>query len=160
MDQKFSTDYKTILEKLGQIDPVEYGRTRNYVNGGVTYLSPYISRGVISTRQVLKSVLERGYKISQIESFVKELCWRDYFQRVSQVKDLNVEIKQAQTTISNYEIPSQILNATTGIQGIDNAIKQLYQSGYMHNHFRMYTASLVCNIAKSHWYQLAMGRWC
>ena len=26
MDQKFSTDYKTILEKLGQIDPVEYGR--------------------------------------------------------------------------------------------------------------------------------------
>ena len=155
MDLMFSTDYKTILEKLGQIDPVEYGRTRNYVNGGVTYLSPYISRGVISTGQVLKSVLERGYKISQIESIVKELCWRDYFQRVSQVKDLNVEIKQAQTTISNYEIPSQILNATTGIQGIDNAIKQLYQSGYMHNHSRMYTASLVCNIAKSHWYQPA-----
>lgn len=155
MDLRFSTDYKIILEKLGQIDPVEYGRTRNYVNGGVTYLSPYISRGVISTRQVLQSVLERGYKISQIESFVKELCWRDYFQRVSQVKDLNVEIKQAQANVSNYEIPSQILDATTGIQGVDNAIKELYQSGYMHNHSRMYTASLVCNIAKSHWYQPA-----
>ena len=155
MDLKFSTDYKIILDKVGQIDPVEYGRTRNYLDGGVTYLSPYISRGVISTKQVLQSVLERGYKISQIESFVKELCWRDYFQRVSQVKDLNVEIKQAQATISNYEIPSQILNATTGIQGVDNAIKQLYQSGYMHNHSRMYTASLVCNIAKSHWYQPA-----
>lgn len=155
MDQKFSTDYKIILEKVGQIDPLEYGRTRNYVDGGVTYLSPYISRGVISTRQVLQSVLERGYKINQIESFVKELCWRDYFQRVSQVKDLNADIKQAQADISNHEIPSQILNATTGIQGIDNAIKHLYQSGYMHNHSRMYTASLVCNIAKSHWYQPA-----
>lgn len=155
MELKFPTDYKIILEKLGQIDPVNYGRTRNYVNGEVTYLSPYISRGVISTRQVLQSVLERGYKISQIESFVKELCWRDYFQRVSQVKDLNVEIKQAQANISNHKIPSQILNATTGIQGIDNAITQLYQTGYMHNHSRMYTASLVCNIAKSHWYQPA-----
>jgi len=30
------------------------------VDGAVTYLSPYISRGVISTRQVLESVLEEG----------------------------------------------------------------------------------------------------
>jgi hypothetical protein len=31
MDLKFETDYKTILEKLDEIDPVKYGRTRNYV---------------------------------------------------------------------------------------------------------------------------------
>jgi deoxyribodipyrimidine photo-lyase len=79
------------LEKLDEIDPVKYGRTRNYVNGAVTCLSPYISRGVISTKQVLEVVLEKGYPISEIESFVKELCWRDYFQRVGQVKDLNME---------------------------------------------------------------------
>ena len=155
MDLKFATDYKTILEKMDLIDPVEYGRTRNYIDGAVTCLSPYISRGVISTKQVLEIVLKKGYKISQIESFVKELCWRDYFQRVAQVKDLDVEIKQPQTSILNYEISSQIVDATTGIEGIDNAIKQLYQLGYMHNHCRMYTASLVCNIAKSHWHHPA-----
>lgn len=70
MDLKFPTDYKIILKKLGQIDPVIYGKTRNYVNGGVTYLSPYISRDVISTRQVLQSVFERGYKLSQPKSSI------------------------------------------------------------------------------------------
>lgn len=155
MDMEFATDYNIILEKLDQIDPVKYGKTRNFVNGAVTYLSPYISRGVISTRQVLASVLEKGYQIGQIESFIKELCWRDYFQRVAQVKDLNKEIKQVQTSILNHEISSHIIHASTGIKGIDNAIKELYQSGYMHNHCRMYTASLVCNIAKSHWHHPA-----
>ena len=155
MELKFVTDYKSILEKIDQIDPLKYGRSRNYVDGAVTYLSPYISRGVISTRQVLENVLEKGYKIPEIESFVKELCWRDYFQRVGQVKDLNRDIKQIQHPVSNHEIPIQILNTSTGIEAIDNAIEQLYQNGYMHNHCRMYTASLVCNIAKSHWHNPA-----
>ncbi len=151
MELNFETDYITIIDKLDSIDPVAYAKTRNYVHGAVTYLSPYISRGVISTRQVLEHVLSKEYKVGQIESFVKELCWRDYFQRVAQVKDLNNAIKQEQTPVSSYEISSSILNASTGIEGIDRAIKLLYESGYMHNHCRMYTASLVCNIAQLHW---------
>jgi hypothetical protein len=38
MDLKFETEYKTILEKLDEIDPVKYARTRNYVDGEVTCL--------------------------------------------------------------------------------------------------------------------------
>lgn len=167
MDLKFTTDYKTILEKLDEVDPLKYGKTRNFVNGAVTYLSPYISRGVISTKQVLLHILAKGYKIQQIESFVKELCWRDYFQRVGQHKNLNQDIKQAQDLVLNYEIPVEIVNANTGIIGIDYAIQKLYSTGYMHNHCRMYTASVVCNIAKSHWlrpaqwmyYHLLDGDW-
>jgi deoxyribodipyrimidine photo-lyase len=155
MDSKFATDYKSILEQIDQIDPLKYGQTRNYVHGAVTYLSPYISRGVISTKQVLSHVLEKGYKLPQIESFVKELCWRDYFQRVGQEKNLNQEIKQTQDGVLHYEIPSQIVHAATGCKGIDQAIQNLYTSGYMHNHCRMYTASVVCNIAKSHWFHPA-----
>jgi deoxyribodipyrimidine photo-lyase len=167
MDLKFTTDYKSILEKLDEVDPLKYGKTRNFVNGAVTYLSPYISRGVISTKQVLSHILAKGFKIQQIESFVKELCWRDYFQRVGQHKNLNQDIKQAQEPVLHYEIPVEIVNANTGIIGIDNAIQQLYSNGYMHNHCRMYTASVVCNIAKSNWlhpaqwmyYHLLDGDW-
>ena len=167
MELHFTTDYQTILEKIEQINPLKYGKTRNYINGDVTYLSPYISRGVINTKQVLENVLAKGYKISEIEFFVKELCWRDYFQRVAQTKNLNTDIKQVQTPVLNHEIPSAVVNANTGINGIDNAIEQLYNSGYMHNHCRMYTASVVCNIAKSHWlhpakwmyYHLLDGDW-
>jgi len=157
MEISFATDYASVWAKVDQIDPVKYGKTRNYVNGDVTYLSPYISRGVISTKQVLEHVVARGIDISQIEPFVKELCWRDYFQRVGQVKDLSREIKEPQQPVSNHEIPVEVVNANTGITGIDQAIQRLYSTGYMHNHCRMYTASVVCNIARSHW--LHPARW-
>ena len=153
---KFKTDYESILEKLNEVDPMLYGKTRNYVNGAVTYLSPYISRGVISTRQVLHAILAKGYSLPEIESFVKELCWRDYFQRVGQERNLNSDIKQAQAPVSNHEVPSAIVEASTGIAGIDDAIQRLYDYGYMHNHCRMYTASVVCNVARSHWRQPAL----
>jgi deoxyribodipyrimidine photo-lyase len=167
MELHFTTDYTEIAAKINNIDPVKYGQTRNYINGAVTYLSPYIARGVISTKQVLEIIVAKGYKIPQIESFVKELCWRDYFQRVAQTKNVNHEIKQPQAAVSNYAISTNIINATTGIEGIDTAIQQLYLNGYMHNHCRMYTAALVCNIAKSNWllpaqwmyYHLLDGDW-
>ncbi len=151
----FETDYKTILGYIDTIDPLQYAKTRNYIDGEVTKLSPYISRGVISTKQLLAAVLQKGYQITAIESFAKELCWRDYFQRVAQVKNINLDIKQTQQPVANFGIPNAVLNATTGIAGIDDAIKQLYQTGYMHNHCRMYTASLVCNVGQSHWLQPA-----
>lgn len=167
MELDFTTDYQRILEKIDRIDPVKYGQNRNYVDGAVTYLSPYISRGVISTKQVLELLLSKGYQISQMEAFVKELCWRDYFQRVGQHRDLNQDIKQQQQRVSNHEIPEAIVRATTGISGIDQSIEDLYKTGYMHNHCRMYTASVVCNSAQSHWlapskwmyYQLLDGDW-
>lgn len=81
----FPTKYSEILERIQEIDPIKYGQTRNHLDGAVTYLSPYISRGVISTKMVLDSVLSKGYPIEEIESFVKELSWRDYFQRLGQV---------------------------------------------------------------------------
>lgn len=70
----FETGYEFVINRLKSIDPISYGKTRNYINGDVTYLSPYISRGVISTRLILKSVLDRGYKLAEIETFVKELA--------------------------------------------------------------------------------------
>ncbi|TVR77984.1 MAG: deoxyribodipyrimidine photolyase [Chitinophagaceae bacterium] len=167
MKVEIPTDYKSVLEKIEQIDPLKYGKTRNYIDGAVTYLSPYISRGVISTKMVLESVLKREFKLYEIETFVKELCWRDYFQRVGQVKDLNKEIKHLRQDFLNYEIPESIVNGKTGIEGVDRAIHQLYKTGYMHNHCRMYTASITCNIGKSHWlhpakwmyYHLLDGDW-
>ena len=148
---KFSTTYSEILERIQNIDPIRYGETRNYLTGDVTYLSPYISRGVISTKLVLEAILAKGFQLEEIESLAKELCWRDYFQRVAQVKDVQGDLKFPQRDVLNDEIPSSVLNAETGIQGIDHAIKELYAHGYMHNHARMYTASVVCNVAKSRW---------
>ena len=147
----FPTKYGEILARIQQIDPIQYGATRNYLDGAITYLSPYISRGVISTKMVLESVLAKGYPLAEIESFVKELAWRDYFQRLGQVRDLALDIKFPQTEVEHHEIPSAVVNAQTGIHALDSAIEALYTSGYMHNHLRMYTAAVVTNIGKAHW---------
>lgn len=163
----FPSDIDHIYQRIESIDPISYGRSRNYVDGAVTYLSPYISRGVISTRQVLLAMLKKGYKLNEMESFIKELSWRDYFQRTAQVKSIEQPIKQEQHPIRSWKMPAAIIHGNTGIVAIDKAINELYATGYMHNHARMYTASIVCNIAQCLWklpakwmyYHLLDGDW-
>lgn len=53
--------------------------------------------------------------------------------------------------MQSFLFPKKLADAATGITAIDKCINDLYQTGYMHNHARMYVASLACNIAKSHW---------
>ena len=167
MENEFTVDYASILNKIEAINPVKYAHSRNYIDGQVNYLSPYISRGVISTKQVLASLQGKGYSFDQLEPLIQQLCWRDYFQRIAQVKDINTEIKQVQEQVKNHSIPLSILEAKTGIQAIDQAIETLFESGYMHNHSRLYLAALTCNIGKSHWlhpakwmyYHLLDGDW-
>lgn len=150
----FPTDYKSILERIENIDPVKYARTRNFADGDVTYLSPYISRGVISLQQVMQHALKK-YKPHQIEKFLQELAWREYWQRVWQsIGDtIFTDIKQEQPDIVHRKMVAAIENADTGIEAIDEHIERLYETGYMHNHLRMYVSSIACNIAKAHWLQ-------
>ena len=141
---------------IAAIDPVAYGKTRNFLNGKVSRLSPYVSRGVISTRQIMESVLKNGYRPFVHEKLMQQLAWRDYFQRVLQQRpDLHsVAIKREQGEDGQRiraGIPQAILEARTGIEGIDRSIKELYQTGYLHNHARMYVASVVTNIAGGDW---------
>ena len=82
----FPTDYESILSKINAIQPEKYSKTRNFLNGDITYLSPYISRGVISTKQLMDAVLKNGFTFLQSEKLIQELAWREYYQRVWQVK--------------------------------------------------------------------------
>ncbi len=147
----FETKLEKILENVEQIEPVKYGRTRNFLNGAVTKLSPYISRGVISTKYVLERTLAKNHKFFEIEKFLMELAWRDYFQNVWLKNDLDTDLKQPQPDVQNSSMPKAVLQGETGIEALDKAINNLYETGYIHNHVRMYLASITCNLAKSHW---------
>ena len=132
---EFPTKYSEIIARIERIDPIQYASTRNYLDGAVTYLSPYISRGVISTKIVLDMVLAKGYGLEEMESFVKELAWRDYFQRVGQVRNLDKEIKFPQDEVEHYEIPLAVVNAQTGIEALDQAIEQALRIGAKKTYF-------------------------
>jgi len=149
----FPTNYDDILKQVKAVDPKRYAKTRNFHDGAVSRLSPYISRGVISTRQVMEEIVQRDLPWKSIEKYVQELAWRDYWQQVWKVKkdEINFDLKNTQEGVDNHEMPAAVLNAQTGIDVMDVAIEQLYDNGYMHNHMRMYVASVSCNFAKSHW---------
>lgn len=153
----FKTGYADILEKLAYIDPVRYAASRNYIDGDVTYLSPYISRGVISTNFVYKHLLKEGYNLRKVEKFIQELAWRDYWQLlwIEKKNEIFFDMKRPQPNVANYDMPTAILEAKTGVESIDFAISHLYKTGYMHNHTRMYVASIACCQGKSHWKQPA-----
>ncbi len=155
---EFPTDYASILARIARADPVKYARTRNYVDGAVTRLSPYLSRGVISLPQVKDAILAK-YTFYEAEKLVQELAWREYWQRVWQAAGNRIftDLRQEQEAVAHHKIPSALLEADTGIKAVDDQIRLLYQTGYLHNHFRMYIASIACNTGRAHWLQ--PSRW-
>lgn len=165
----FPTDLASIRSRIQSVQPEGYGRTRNFIDGKVTYLSPYISRGVISTKQVFEHLQTLDLEFYKIEKMVQELAWRDYWQQVWKSKGdaISSDLKHHQNPVLNHGVPLNITQATTGVEGIDQGIETLYQTGYMHNHVRMYTAGVTCNLACSHWklpaqwmyYHLLDGDW-
>ncbi len=146
-----TTDYSEILQKLEKINPIKYTKDRNFLDGSVTKLSPYISRGVISTKFVYNYLIKKGYSLNKIIKFVQELVWREYWQVIWCNYDINKDLKNTQDNVLQYGIPTLINQHDTKINAIDLSIIELYKTGYMHNHLRMYVASLITNIAKYHW---------
>jgi deoxyribodipyrimidine photo-lyase len=149
----FPTSYSAVLARIDQIDPIRYSRNRNFIDGSVTRLSPYISRGFITLPLIRESVLSKGYSRLETEKFLQELCWREYFQRVWwKLGDrINYDIRQVQQAVIHHEMVTAIVEAQTGIRAVDDQIMNLYETGYMHNHARMYVAGIACNLAGSHW---------
>lgn len=117
----------------------------------------------------MNSILEKELKFYQIEKLIQELAWRDYWQQVwvSKGEEINEDLRSTQTSVTNHKMPTSLIDANTGIKAIDEAIVDFYETGYLHNHLRMYIASVACNIGKSHWkapaqwmyYHLLDGDW-
>jgi hypothetical protein len=107
----FPASYEQILNRVDDINPAGYASTRNYTHGTVTRLSPYISRGVISTRLVMEQVLEKGFTLPQSIKFLQELAWREYFQRVWQYMGEGIleDIRQRYTGILHTRMQKEFL---------------------------------------------------
>ena len=148
---KKSSHFAIAHKLLAQINTITYANERNFVGSG-TGISPYVSRGVLTLPQMRNYVL-KNYTIDQSYTFIFELAWREYWQREWMIRGdkIFVDIKIKQSQVESTSISSAIINGCTGINQIDKGIKELYDTGYIHNHLRMWLSGLICNIAHTKW---------
>ena len=142
------------LARIALVQPAEYARTRNALNGAVTQLSPYITHGFVSLPEVLEGVRSQ-HTVNSQDKFLFELGWREYYRHVWQHRGDGIfeslhEGVLPDAAYSN-EIPFDILHACTGVAAIDMAVSTLYTTGYLHNHARMWMASYMVHLRKVHW---------
>ena len=141
--------------RLAAVDPEAYARTRNALDGAVTRLSPYLTHGLLSLREVYDAVHAR-HPLDAKHKLVFELGWRAYWHHGWE--HLGNSIHQSIHTgllpddAYQPEMPADILEARTGIPAIDLAVRALYEDGYVHNHARMWLASYVVHLRKVHWH--------
>lgn len=149
IDIRKKCELKDQLEKL---DVAQYGKTRNFLKGNVTKFSPYVSRGIISTKEIFDVILNK-HSSKEAEKFLQQVLWREYFYRVweSEGDRIFSDLDRNQEECNYTSIPDSVLAFYTGIEVIDKGVQDLYRSGYMHNHLRLYIASLVGNVGKYHW---------
>lgn len=143
--------------KLQHIDPIGYARTRNFGDGKISHLSPYIHHGVLSLNEVRNHALTQSKQPQQISKFIQELAWRDFWQRVlSQHPEWaweDVEAYKTGFSVKDYGdiLPDDIAQGRTGVACLDAFIHELITTGYIHNHARMYLASYIVHFRRIKW---------
>ncbi len=140
--------------RIASVRPNAYASTRNHLDGAVSGLSPYVTHGFVSLRQVLEGVAAR-HRLDPQHKFVYELGWREYFRHVWDERGEGIlrSLHGGVLPEAAYarELPADICEARTGVPAIDQAVRTLYATGMLHNHARMWLASYVVHLRKVHW---------
>ncbi|MBE9055927.1 FAD-binding domain-containing protein [Sphaerospermopsis sp. LEGE 08334] len=148
---------KAAEEKLKQVDAIAYAKTRNSLTGAVTRLSPYIRHGVLSLREIRNDILERVQNPEDASKLINELGWRDYWQRLYSKLEKGIWENQEEYKtgykVADYavKLPSDITEGKTGLVCIDNFSQELRETGYLHNHIRMWLAAYIIHWRRIQW---------
>ena len=140
------------LARAASVDPARYARTRNFLSGDVSRLSPHITHGLISVPELL-GLIHLRHVLSWDDKLAFEFGWREYFHHVWERLGDGIWREQHAPPASRYAdvLPEDIRTASTGVAIIDQQVRELYATGYLHNHARMWIASYVVHIRKISW---------
>ena len=142
------------LEKLNNfIDKnlTDYSKLRNFDFGpnkrsNISCLSPYVTHGVTNEIEIIKKVLEK-YSFVKNEKFIQEVLWRTYWKGWLELRPKVWEdfLKDLTVIKKDFKENQNYLNAINGATDIDcfnQWIKELKNYNYLHNHARMWFASI------------------
>lgn len=150
-------------QALSAVDPVRYTRSRNFLDGDVTRLSPYLRHGVLTMAEVRDHALSVVRTPEDAEKFINELGWRDYWQRLYAALQEGIwkdrEPLKTGLRANQYSdtLPPELAAANTNLACIDGFSRQLTETGYLHNHSRMWMAAYLVHWRHIRWQ--AGARW-
>ena len=152
--QKCATDF--VSKRLN-----DYREGRNFpYNSKVSRLSPYLRFGQISPNVVWFMAKNHSVKIERAESldtFLSELGWREFsYYTMYHFPELPVKNLQARFDKFPWHMEGSHLRAweegNTGFPLVDAGMRELWETGYMHNRVRMVVGSFLVKNLLIHWH--------
>jgi hypothetical protein len=142
------------IEKLNNFveqNLFEYSRLRNFDYGpnnrsNISSLSPYITHGVISELEVINKSLNK-FSFSKNEKFIQEVLWRTYWKGWLELRpavwtDYLNELKKIREEFKDNTDYKNAVEGNTNIECFNEWVNELKENNYLHNHARMWFASI------------------
>ena len=129
----------------------EYSRSRNFDFGpekrnNVSCLSPYITHGILNEIEIIKKSLSR-FSFSKNEKFIQEVLWRTYWKGWMELRpdvwnDYLINLKSIKKKYTKDTDYLKAIEGETNIECYNEWVKELKTFNYLHNHTRMWFASI------------------
>ena len=129
----------------------EYSKLRNFDFGpdnrsNISCLSPYITHGIINELEVINKSLKK-FSFTKNEKFIQEVLWRTYWKgwlelRPNVWSDYLVELNNLRNEFKSNQNYLNAIEGKTNIECFNQWVKELKENNYLHNHTRMWFASI------------------
>ena len=139
------------LESFVENNLAEYSKLRNFDFGpekrsNVSCLSPYISHGIVNEQEIIKKSLGK-FSFSKNEKFIQEVLWRTYWKgwlelRPNVWSDYLTELIKIKEDLKNNQNYKNAIEGKTKIDCFNQWVIELKENNYLHNHTRMWFASI------------------
>jgi len=150
----FEASRATAVQKLNSFvekNLIDYSKLRNFDFGpdnrsNISCLSPYITHGVINELEVIDKSLKK-FSFSKNEKFIQEVLWRVYWKgwlelRPNVWSDYLIELDKIKIKFKNNQNYLDAIEGKTEINCFNQWVNELKENNYLHNHTRMWFASI------------------
>jgi len=129
----------------------EYSKLRNFDFGpdsrsNISCLSPYITHGIINELEVIDKSLKK-FSFAKNEKFIQEVLWRTYWKgwlelRPNVWSDYLIELNNLRNEFKNNKDYLNAIEGKTDLECFNQWVNELKENNYLHNHTRMWFASI------------------
>ena len=150
----FEASRATAVEKLNNFvekNLTDYLKLRNFDFGpanrsNISCLSPYIAHGVINELEVIDKSLKK-FSFQKNEKFIQEVLWRIYWKGWLELRpnvwlDYLMELDNLRDEYKSNHSYLRAIEGKTDIDCFNQWIIELKENNYLHNHARMWFASI------------------